>query len=221
MGLASLVPIALGFITMKFMMNSQGRKFQDNYFDALEEMSSEAVEYVRGIPVAKTFGQSIFSFRRFYDSIIKYRDMVHAYTVLWRKPMSFYTIIMQSAAFFLIPMAIILIGRGENIAPVLADFIFYLMISPIFTTLLMRSMHFKQKSLIAKQAIERINALLDYPAMSHSQEEKNIKEHSLEFKDVVFSYEGSDKRAVDKVSFKLNEGETIALVGASGGEKRR
>lgn len=219
MGLASLVPIILGFITMRFMMSSEGKKFQKMYYDSLEEMSSESVEYVRGIPVVKTFGQTIFSFKRFYDSIIKYKEMVHAYTLLWRKPMSFYTVIMQSAAFFLIPMAIFLIGRGENLPLVLADFIFYILISPIFTMLLMKSMYFQQNTLIAEQAIDRLDNLLNYPSMSYSENTKNTKNHSLEFKDVVFSYEGSDKRAIDKISFKLNEGETIALVGASGGGK--
>ena len=219
MGLASLVPIIMGFITMKFMMSAKGKQFQKNYFDSLEEMSSESVEYVRGIPVVKTFGQSIFSFKRFYNSIIRYKEMVYAYTLLWRKPMSFYTIIMQSAAFFLIPMAIFLIGNGENLALVLADFIFYLLISPIFTMLLMRSMYFQQNSMIAEQAIDRLDNLLDYPAMSYSKIPRDIKSHSLEFKNVAFSYEGADKRAVDGISFKLNESETIALVGASGGGK--
>jgi ATP-binding cassette subfamily B protein IrtA len=219
MGLACLVPIILGFITMRFMMSAEGKKFQKMYYDSLEEMSSESVEYIRGIPVVKTFGQTIFSFKRFYDSIIKYKEMVYAYTLLWQKPMSFYSTIMQSAAFFLIPMAIFLIGRGENLSLVLADFIFYILISPIFTMLLMKSMHFQQNTLIAEQAIDRLDNLLDYPGMSYSENTKNIKNHSLEFKDVVFSYEGSDKRAIDKISFKLNEGETIALVGASGGGK--
>ena len=86
MGLASLVPIVLGFITMWFMMNSEGKGFQEKYFDSLEKMSAESVEYIRGIPVVKTFGQSIFSFKRFYNSIIKYKEMVYAYTCLWRKP---------------------------------------------------------------------------------------------------------------------------------------
>lgn len=219
MGLASLVPIIMGFITMSFMRSTEGQKFQKMYFDSLEEMSSESVEYVRGIPVVKTFGQSIFSFKRFYDSIIKYKEMVHAYTVLWRKPMSFYSAIMQAAAFFLIPMGIFLIGRGGNLPLVLADFIFYLLISPIFTMLLMKSMYFQQNTMIAEQAIDRLDNLLDYPGMSYSENIKNIKDHSLEFKNVVFSYEGTDKLAIDKISFKLNEGETIALVGASGGGK--
>ncbi|GKX27685.1 ABC transporter ATP-binding protein [Vallitalea longa] len=219
MGIASLIPIILGFITMKFMSTTIGREFQRKYYDSLEEMSSESVEYIRGIPVVKTFGQSIYSFKRFYDSIVKYKEMVHAYTLLWRRPMSFYTVIMQSAAFFLIPMAILLIGRGENLPIVLADFIFYMLISPIFTMLLMKSMHFQQNTLIAQQAIDRLDNLLDYPNMSYSGNVKKIKDHSLEFKDVVFSYEGSDKHAIDKISFKLNQGETIALVGASGGGK--
>ncbi|WP_333858943.1 ABC transporter ATP-binding protein [Clostridium sp.] len=219
MGLASLVPIALGFITMRFMMNAEGKKFQKLYFDSLEEMSSESVEYIRGIPVVKTFGQSIFSFKRFYNSILKYKEMVHAYTLLWQKPMSFYSTVMQSAVFFLIPMAIFLIGRGENIPLVLADFVFYILVSPIFTMLLMKSMHFQQNTMIAQQAIDRLDSLLDYGSMSYMKNNKNIKNHSLEFKNVVFSYEGSHKPAIDKISFKLNQGETIALVGASGGGK--
>ncbi|MBF9016514.1 MULTISPECIES: ABC transporter ATP-binding protein [unclassified Oceanispirochaeta] len=219
MGLASLVPIILGFITMKFMTSSKGKKFQQMYYDSLEEMSSESVEYIRGIPVVKTFGQSIFSFKKFYDSILRYKEMVLAYTFLWRKPMSFFTVIMQSAAFFLIPMAILLIGRGEILPLVLSDFIFYLLISPLFATLLMKSMFFQQNVLIAEQAIDRLDNLLNYPGMHYIENTKNIKNHSLEFRDVVFSYEGSNKRAINKISFKLNEGETVALVGASGGGK--
>lgn len=223
MGVVSLIPILLGFITMSFMVSSEGKKFQNMYFDSLEEMSAESVEYVRGIPVVKTFGQSIFSFKRFYNSIIKYKEMVHAYTLLWRKPMSFYTTVMQATSFFLIPLAIFLIGRGDNAALVLADFIFYILISPIFTMLFMKSMHFQQNIMIAEQAIDRLDNLLDCKQM-HYEDIKNsssnkIKNHSIEFKDVVFSYEGSEKKTIDKVSFKLNEGETIALVGASGGGK--
>jgi ATP-binding cassette subfamily B protein len=219
MGIASLIPILLGSFTMSFMTSTKGKEFQKKYYDSLEEMSSESVEYVRGIPVVKTFGQTIFSFKRFYNSIIKYKEMVFAYTVLWSKPMSFYTVIMQSATFFIIPMAILLIGRGDSLALVLADFIFYILISPIFTMLLMKSMHFQQNKLVAEQAIDRLDNLLDYPEMEFKKAGKNIEAHSLEFKDVVFSYDGADKNAVDKVSFTLNEGETVALVGASGGGK--
>lgn len=219
MGLASLVPIILGFITMRFMMSAEGQRFQRMYYDSLEEMSSESVEYIRGIPVVKTFGQSIFSFKRFYASIIKYKEMVHAYTLLWRKPMPFYSAVMQSAAFFLIPMAIFLIGRGDNLPLVLADFTFYMLVSPIFAMLLMKSMYFRQNTLIAEQAIDRLDVLTEYPGLSYREKGKTIPNYSLEFRNVVFSYAGSDHPALDNISFKLNPGETIALVGASGGGK--
>ncbi len=219
MGLVSLVPIILGFITMSFMMSAEGKEFQKQYYDSLEEMSAESVEYIRGIPVVKTFGQTIFSFKRFYDSIIKYKEMVLAYTLLWRRPMSFYSAVMQSAAFLLIPMAIFLMENGDNIPLVLANFIFYILISPIFTMLLMKSMHFQQNTLIAEQAIDRLDQLLDYPDMKQAEEVKASKGNRLEFKEVVFSYEGSEQRVLDNVSFELKEGETVALVGASGGGK--
>ena len=219
MGIASLVPLALGFITMNFMMSAEGQKFQKMYFDSLEEMSSESVEYVRGIPVVKTFGQSIFSFKRFYNSIMNYKEMVLTYTLLWRKPMSFYSVIMQAAAFFLIPTAIFLIGKTGNTSVVIADFVFYLLIAPSFTVYLMRSMYFRQNAMIAEQAIDRLDNILNYPKMHSTENQKNVKEFTLEFKNVVFSYKESNSRAIDNISFRLNEGETIALVGASGGGK--
>lgn len=225
MGLASLVPILLGFFSMSFMTSTKGKAFQQQYYDALEEMSAESVEYVRGIPVVKTFGQSIHAFRRFYNSITRYKEMVHSYTMLWQKPMSFYTVIMQSTVFFLIPMAILLIGRGSMPSAVIVDFVFYVMIAPIFSELLMKSMHFQQNMMIAKQAIDRFEAVLDYPEMTVEEDKVNQGEgqedlaNHIEFKDVAFSYEGTNKPAVNRVSFKVSPGETVALVGASGGGK--
>lgn len=225
MGLASIVPILLGFFSMSFMRSTKGREFQKQYYDALEEMSAESVEYVRGIPVVKTFGQSIHAFRRFYNSITRYKEMVYSYTMLWQNPMSFYTVIMQSTVFFLVPVAILLIGRGVAPANVIVDFIFYIMIAPIFSELLMKSMHFQQNMMIAKQAIDRFEALLDYPEMvleevasTDASVEKVLGNH-IEFKNVAFTYDGTNKPAVNRVSFKVQPGETVALVGASGGGK--
>ena len=219
MGIASLIPILLGFSTMSFMMTDKGKLFQQKYFDAMEEMSSESVEYIRGIPVVKAFGQSIFSFKRFYNSIIRYKEMVLAYTLSCRKSMSLYMVLMQSAAFFLIPVAILLVGRGDQLPVVLADFVFYLIISPLFSLFLMRTMYFRQNGMIAKQAIDRLEALYEYPGMHFVSKSANLPDHSVEFRNVSFSYPGSETRAIDGISFKLNQGETIALVGASGSGK--
>lgn len=221
LGLVSLIPVVLGFIAMSFMITAEGLKFRKQYMDYLEDMSSEAVEYVRGIPVVKTFGQSVFSFKRFVDSITKYKEMVYAFTIMWSKPMSFYSVVMQSAAFFLVPFALLFIGRGDNIALVVTDFIFYLLIAPSFTLVLMRSMHFQNNASMASQIIDRFDGILQHPEMAFSnrnEEEKPQKNH-LEFKNVSFAYEGANKNALSNISFKVNEGETVALVGASGGGK--
>lgn len=219
MGLASLIPLFVGFAMMSRMMSPEGRDFQKQYFNYLEEMSSEAVEYVRGIPVVKTFGQSIFSFKRFYNSINKYKEMVFAYTVLWRRHMSVYTAIIESASFFLVPLAVFLIGRGENLGVVIADYIVYMLIAPSFGALIMRSAYFKQNVEIAKQAIDRFDNLLDYKKLEYVQNSKQTDEQDIEFKNVTFAYEGSEKNAIENISFKVEKGKTVALVGASGGGK--
>lgn len=223
LGLVLLIPLGLGIFAMSRMMSSQGEKFRIAYMNSLEEMSSEAVEYVRGIPVVKTFGQSVFAFKRFVDSILKYRDMVNSFTLLWNHPMSFYTVIMQAAAFFLVPFAILFINSGNNIAEVLTDFIFYLVIAPNFAVVFMRSMYFMQKSELAAQILDRFDAILQYSTIEfpeHSQpfsKEENLQ-NDLEFKNVVFSYT-SEKNVINNISFQVEAGQRVALVGTSGGGK--
>lgn len=218
LGLVSLIPIVLGFSSMSLMMSKEGEKFRKDYMDKLEQMSSEAVEYVRGIPVVKTFGQSVFSFRRFVDSIMGYKEMVASFTMLWNKPMAFYQVIMQSAAFFLVPFACLLISK-DNTSEVLSDFIFYALIAPNFTLLLMRMMYFKNHSSFIVSALDRFDAILDYPPMDFAQSSNDLQTSAVEFKNVSFAYEGTDKMAISNVSFKVQKGQTLALVGASGGGK--
>ncbi|PIE51374.1 ABC transporter ATP-binding protein [Candidatus Fermentibacteria bacterium] len=219
MGLVSLIPIVLGFISISFTMTKKGRELRQEYFDKLEEMSSESVEYVRGIPVVKTFGQSVFAFKRFVDSIHSYKELVTIFTKKWRIPMSFYMVIMLCASFFLVPFAILLVGRGDSLALVLTDFTLYLLIAPHFTVIMMRSMYIRNYADIAEQTMDRFDAILAHPGMVFLSGGDKPAASTLAFKDVVFAYEGAEQNAVDGVSFVVEEGETVALVGASGSGK--
>ncbi len=174
---------------------------------------------MRGIPVVKTFGQSVYAFKRFVDSITRYREMVTAYTIMWQKPMAFYQIIMQATAFFLVPFVILFITNGGELITVLTDFIFYLLIAPSLTLLFMRSMYFQNYANMAKETIDRFDAALDFPEMIFKEESEKPQTFDLEFKDVKFAYPDAKTNAVDGISFKINEGETVALVGTSGGGK--
>ncbi|PID62692.1 MAG: ABC transporter ATP-binding protein [Gammaproteobacteria bacterium] len=219
MGLVTLIPLALGISSMSFMMSKDGEVFRQQYMDALEEMSNESVEYVRGIPVVKTFGQSVYAFKRFVGSITRYREMVAAFSLLWTKPMSFYTIMMQSTAFFLVPFALLILTYGGDWLQVLSSFVFYLLIAPHFSLLFMRSMYFQNSLSQVKQVMQRFDAILDYPEMSFVNDGEKPSRYDLAFNHVTFAYEGSDRPAVDDVSFHLEQGQTLAIVGASGSGK--
>lgn len=218
LGLAALVPIILSFAVMTTMMNEEGKAFQNGYLTALEDMSNEAVEYVRAIPVVKTFGQSVKSFTRFYNAIENYKKLVMTYTNLWTKPYSLYLVLVESTAFFLIPAAILIIGNDGDVTKTLSNFILYILVAPQLAIVMMRSMYFQQQQTITDQAIDRFNALFDYDDMAFPDAGVPFVGQDIEFKDVVFSYDGA-KDVLKRVSFKVNKGETLALVGPSGSGK--
>ncbi len=217
-GLVSLVPIILGFIAMGQMMNKEGEKKRKEYMKQLENMSSEAVEYIRGIPVVKTFGGSVYAFKRFTESIIKYKEFVIHITLLWQKPMSAYTAITQSTAFFLVPFAIFII-TNDNKIQILSDFMFYLLIAPNFSLIFIKSMHFQNNLSIATHILDRFDELLKYENINYNDQEVKLNQYDIEFKNVSFAYEKENKNALNNISFKLPQGKSIALVGASGSGK--
>lgn len=218
-GLVSLIPVILGFLIFAGMMGGTSARFQQEYFDHLDKMSAESVEYVRGIPVVKTFGQTVRAFTRFYDSIIRYRDAVYAYTISYRRHMVLFTTVSRTTVFFLIPLAILLINNGGSLPLVLADFLLYIMIAPLFSSYIMRVAYFNQNMGAARQAIDRFDQMLDHPVMKEGTLEEAPEASDLVFNDVSFRYPGATRDAVSQVSFKIEEGKTYALVGASGSGK--
>ena len=219
LGLACLIPLIISMLLMSYMMGLSRRGFMNAYMDSLEEMNTEAVEYVRGIPVVKVFQQTVFSFKNFHNSIIKYRDMVIKYTILWKIPMSAYTVIINGFTFFLVPAAILLIGDSGNYAMVILNMFLYILITPVFSQSIMKSMYITQALGQAKEAIDRLDNLRSAAQLSIPAKPMPMAGHDIRFREVSFSYPGANQKAVDNISFDIEQGETVALVGASGGGK--
>ena len=219
LGLACIVPVIIAMLVMGFMMNAEGRQFMKSYMTSLEEMNTEAVEYVRGIPVVKVFQQTIYSFKNFHRCIMNYNKMVFGYTRMWEKPMSLYTVIINGFVFFLAPLAILLIGYSGNYASVLLNFFLFVLITPVFSQSIMKSMYLNQALGQASEAIGRLENLVAYEHLTVVEHPQPVKEFSIQFEKVSFSYPGANQKAVDDVSFTIPQGNTVVLVGASGGGK--
>ena len=219
LGIAAMVPIVCAFGIMGYMMNPKNNDFQRMYLDAQEKMSAEAVEYVRGIPVVKVFQQTIFSFKRFHDSIINYRDLVIRYTLLWRMPMSAYTIAINAFAFLLVPTGIILIGHGGETAIIVSDMVLYVLIAPIIAANVMKAMHLSQNLFLANEAVDRLEKLTATPPLSESSEPEKATAFDVSLRNVSFRYEAAERDAVSHIDLDIPQGKTVALVGASGSGK--
>ncbi len=219
LGLACLVPIFISMLVMGFMMGEKGRQFMNSYMTSLEEMNTEAVEYVRGIPVVKVFQQTIFSFKNFHKSIMKYKNLVLEYTKMWKRPMSVFTVVINGFVFFLVPVAILLIGNTAAYADVFLNLFLFVLITPVFSLSIMRSMYLNQALGQASEAVDRLENLTNGEQLPIPANPKSITDHSIRFTNVSFSYPGANKKAIDGISFEASEGKTIALVGASGSGK--
>lgn len=219
LGLASLVPVIISFLLMGFMMNKEGRSFMQKYMTSLEEMNTEAVEYVRGIPVVKVFQQTIYSFKNFHKAIMNYNKMVYSYTVMWKQPMSIYTVIINGFVFFLVPISILLIDYSGDYISVLLNFFLFVLVTPVFSQSIMKSMYLNQALGQASEVMERLDSLLSFTPLAISGDPKKIGKYDITFNKVCFTYPGSNSKAIDDISFSIPQGKTVALVGASGSGK--
>ena len=219
LGLASMIPLVGAFGIMGYMMSPGKNRFQRMYLDAQEKMSAEAVEYVRGIPVVKVFQQTVFSFKRFYNSIINYRDLVIKYTLQWRTPMSAYTVAINAFAFVLVPVAIILAAHGMRPAVVVSDLVLYVVIAPVIAANVMKAMYLNQNLFMANEAVDRLEKLTSTAPLPDSRTPEKPHSADVCLHDVSFRYDGAAKDALSHVSLTIEEGRTVALVGASGSGK--
>ena len=217
LGLLSLLPVALGFVCMTRMTGKSMQKKMTEYQNALADMSGEAVEYVRGIPVVKTFGQTVFSFKKFKATIDNYEKWTIAYTKQLRGPMSFYTLAINSVFVFLI-IGGFWFTQGGITGEFLLNMLFYIIITPVISLTLTKLMFMSENGMIVKDAIERIDSVLNIEPLSEPQNPQHPKDHSVELKNVTFSYDDT-KNALTNVSLNIGSGQTVAFVGPSGGGK--
>ena len=215
LGLLSLIPVGLAFLIMGSMLGKKMEQKMKEYQNALEEMSSEAVEYVRGIPVVKTFGQSVFSFKRFRTSIEKYEKWTIAYTEDLRIPMVAYTTIINAVFTILIAAAFFFTASNTF----LLNLLFYIIITPIITVTLNKIMFSSENKMIVADALARVDGIMDRRPLEESGREEQPKDHSIIFERVSFRYEDAAKDALHQINLKIGEGEHVAFVGPSGGGK--
>lgn len=217
LGLLSLVPVLLGFLIMMSMTGANMQQKMKEYQNALDDMSNEAVEYIRGIPVVKTFGQTIFSFKKFKDSIDRYQKWVIAYTKQLRAPMMFYTAAINGVFAFLIAGGLLFAQNGVT-SGFLLNLIFYIIITPIISVTLTKIMFQSENAMIVDDALQRIDSVLNLQPLAEAARPQAPQGSSVELEHVRFSYDGK-KNALKNISLSIPAGQTVAFVGPSGGGK--
>ena len=217
LGLLSLIPVVLAFAIMSAMTGKRMVEKMQQYGNALAAMSNEAVEYVRGIPVVKTFGQSVFSFKKFKAAIDEYEKWVIAYTKELRMPMLGYTTAINGVFAFLIAGGLLFTRNGITSA-FLLNLLFYVIITPVISLTMTKVMYMSENKVIVADALQRIDTVLNAQPVQESSIPQHPRDSSMTLKDVHFSYDGSED-VICGVSMNIQPGQTVALVGPSGGGK--
>ena len=218
LGLLSLIPVAAAFAIMASMTGKGMQRKMGEYQNALEQMSNEAVEYIRGIPVVKTFGQSVFSFKRFKAAIDNYETWVISYTKDLRLPMVFYTVAINAVFAVLIAAGLVLTADGVT-DTMLLNLLFYIIITPIISVTLTKIMFSSENKMIVADALERIEGVMAMKPLPESDHPKRPDDNSVVLDHVSFRYPGAAEHALSGVSLAIRPGEHIAFVGPSGGGK--
>ena len=217
LGLLSLIPVVLAFSIMATMTGKEMEEKMRQYSDALAAMSGEAVEYVRGIPVVKTFGQSVFSFKKFKAAIDEYEKWVVAYTKELRMPMLFYTAAINGVFAFLIAGGLLFTQNGVT-SEFLLNLLFYIIITPVISLTLTKIMYMSENKVIVADALQRIDSILTAQPVPESPAPRHPKDSSVTLTDVHFAYDGAAD-VIRGVSMSIAPGQTVALVGPSGSGK--
>lgn len=217
LGLLSLLPVALGFLIMMRMTGKRMQERMEQYQDALADMSNQAVEYVRGIPVVKTFGQTIHTFRLFKEAIGRYEKWVIAYTEELMKPMIVYTGAINSTFAFITAGAFLLASGGIS-SQMILNVLFYVIITPVISITLTKIMFKSEEAMIVNDALMRVDTIMNEKPQGDAYNSISPSDSSIRLDHVTFSYDGK-KDAVHDISMNIGKGSLVAFVGPSGGGK--
>ncbi len=219
LGLMSLIPAVIAFVLMfTAMMGPKMAQDMKQYQNALEDMSNEAVEYVRGIPVVKTFGQTIFSFKRFKEAIDEYEKWTLDYTESMMKPMVCFTTF-ANAIFAALIIAAYLFAGSQVTDQFVLNLFFYILITAILTTTLMKVAYAGESQMLVEDALNRMDSIMNVQPLPESQQTQLPSDASIDLENISFTYQDASTKAIDNLSMHINAGEHIALVGPSGGGK--
>ena len=223
MGASCLVAAVISVAAMFAMMGGKNAKLMMEYQTAQDVMSKAGTEYVRGIPVVKVFQQTVYSFKAFKAAIEDYSNTAEKYTGgVCRVPQSVNLTATEGVFICLVP-AVLLIApsalAGGGFAEFITNFAFYAVFSAIVSTALARIMFAASGLMLAKTALTRIDTVMNAPTLEITDDPQTPRDNGVEFKDVTFTYDGADLPALEHVSFKVLPGQTVALVGPSGGGK--
>ena len=217
-GLICLIPAIIGFLFMMGMMGKEMQEKMREYQNALEVMSSEATEYVRGIPVVKTFGQTVFSFKRFKNALDDYEKWCVSYTISLRKSMmGFMTGI--NAIFVALVFAGFIFARDGVTSDLILNMMYYIIITPLLTVTLTKIAYAGEQEMQVIDSIKRIDGILNIRPLSETDQEKQPKDYSVELKNIRYRYPDAEKDAVHDLSLSIPSGQHVAFVGPSGGGK--
>ena len=223
MGAACLLAAVVSVAAMFYMMGGKNAGLMAEYQAAQDVMSKAGTEYVRGIPVVKVFQQTVYSFKAFKQAIEDYSAKAgHYQGEVCRVPQAGNRAATEGAFVFLVPVALLLAPgalRGGSFAGFLTDFAFYAVFSAIVSTALAKIMFAASGMMLASTALGRIAQVMSAPTLEVTDDPQTPRDNSVEFKDVSFTYDGAELPALDRVSFRVEPGQTVALAGPSGGGK--
>lgn len=219
-GLFCLIPAVIGFLCMMSMMGKNMQEKMAEYQTALESMSSEATEYVRGIPVVKTFGQTVHSFTSFKAEIDNYGRWTTAYTLMLRGPMIAFMTCINSIFMFLVFAAYIFIGAG-NVpqASEILNIMYYIIVTPLITVALTKVAYSGEAEMTLIDALNRVNYIMGIEPLEEAKYGEEPKNASVELRNVTYRYKDASRDAVKDVSVRIEEGQHVAFVGPSGSGK--